>query len=47
MANKSSSELMLAAIDVLEDCELMGSAKILVSSFELNISVNLLGYFLL
>ena len=34
MANKSSSELLLAAIDVLGDCELMGSAKILVSVFQ-------------
>ena len=30
MANTSSCELMAAAIGVLEDCELMGSARILV-----------------
>ena len=33
MANKSNSDLMLAAIGVLEDCELRGSAKLLVSIF--------------
>ena len=32
MANKGSSELMAAALDVLEDCELMGSARILVGA---------------
>ena len=33
MANKSNRDLMLAAIDVLEESELLGSAKILVSVF--------------
>jgi len=33
MANKNSSELVLAAINVLEDYELVGSARILVSIF--------------
>ena len=33
MASKSNSDLMLAAIGVLEDCELRRSAKLLVCVF--------------